>query len=445
MKRFFGLWMIVLSLSVLLPRAAFAYHAPSLTLSIYHQDGTLQSSFSVETANEAGGAKVAAEDLGNDGTPEIIMGMGLGNEPRVSIYRLDGSVIDSFLAYDAGMGTGITVAACDVNGDGVKEIITGTQYGGGPQVGIWGYDGNAWQVAARFFAYDELFRGGVNVSCGDVDGDGAKEIITTPGPSGGPHVKIWKSQEKKLILSQEFFPFAQEETGGVLSSVHDGKVFVTLQKTTGAHIVKSYVIHSPPELVNVQTNTTVQTSALFFADDELVLGSLQDGYIVGSTTFVANLPFGSVSAAAADIDADGDDEILTIGDRPLFSAVAETRIEIDLSEQRLYAYEDGILANSFLISSARSPWITPVGAHSVLAKLPYVDYTWSYGPGNPENYSLGLVPYNLRIYPHIYIHYAYWHNNFGHPMSHGCVNVNLENMKWIYDFAEEGIPVEVRA
>jgi lipoprotein-anchoring transpeptidase ErfK/SrfK len=73
-----------------------------------------------------------------------------------------------------------------------------------------------------------------------------------------------------------------------------------------------------------------------------------------------------------------------------------------------------------------------------------VNYTWNYGPDDPRNYDLGPVKYNLRIYPHIYIHYAYWHNNFGRPMSHGCVNVNWDNMKWLYDWAEEGIPVTVR-
>lgn len=428
-----------------IPRPVSSYHTPYLTVSIYEQDGTLQSSFSVPTANEVGGAKIVAEDLGTDGIPEIVIGNGLGNEPRVSLYRTDGSLIDSFLAYDQGMGTGITVDVCDVDGDGAKEIVTGTQYGGGPQVGIWGYNGYGWEVSARFFAYDELFRGGVNVSCGDLNGDGMEELITNPGPTGGPHVKIWESQNNKLVLAEEFFPFAQEEAGGIVSTVHDEKLFVALQKTSGARVVKEYLIHSSPTLNDVHENSLLQSSSLFFVNDELTMSALDDGYIVGSTVFVADVPFGSVSADAADSDGDGDDEIFTIGDRPLFDSTAQTRIEIDLSEQRLYAYEDGILANSFLISSARSPWTTPVGEHSVLAKLPYVDYTWSYGAGNPENYSLGLVPYNLRIYPHIYIHYAYWHNNFGHPMSHGCVNVNLENMKWIYDWADVGIPVEVRA
>lgn len=118
-------------------------------------------------------------------------------------------------------------------------------------------------------------------------------------------------------------------------------------------------------------------------------------------------------------------------------------IDVSLSEQRLRAYENGKLVNTFLISSGNRKFPTPKGEFSVLAKLPVVRYQWSYGTDHPDNYDLGNVPYNLRIMPHKYIHYAYWHNNFGHVMSHGCVNVNLANIKWIYRWADEGIPVSI--
>ena len=117
---------------------------------------------------------------------------------------------------------------------------------------------------------------------------------------------------------------------------------------------------------------------------------------------------------------------------------------VDLSEQRLYAYNDGVLENSFLISSGINN-LTPLGKHAILAKIYEVDYRWSYGVNDPRNYDLGVVPYNLRFFPHIYLHYAYWHNNFGHVMSHGCVNVSLTNMKWLYNWAEKGDEVNVRA
>ena len=116
-------------------------------------------------------------------------------------------------------------------------------------------------------------------------------------------------------------------------------------------------------------------------------------------------------------------------------------IRVSLREQRIRAYENGKLVNTFLVSTGSWRFPTPKGEFSVLAKLPWVNYKWVYSIGNPDNYDLGSVPYNLRVMPHKYIHYAYWHNNFGRTMSHGCINVNLKNVKWIYRWADEGIPV----
>lgn len=118
-------------------------------------------------------------------------------------------------------------------------------------------------------------------------------------------------------------------------------------------------------------------------------------------------------------------------------------IRVSLKEQRLRAYEYGKLVDTFLISSGKGKYPSPHGDFSVLDKDPVVDYIWSYSPGNPDNFDLGDVPYNLRYTGHKYIHYAYWHHNFGHPMSHGCINVSLSNSKWIYRWADKGVPVSI--
>lgn len=442
-------FLFILALFVItstIPSVAQAHHIPTgLTVSILNKDGTVERTFETPTANVAGGAKVAVADTGADGVPEIVIGNGLGNEPRVTIYRADGSSVTSFLAYDVAMGYGITVAVCDVDGDGTNEILTGTQYGAGPHVQTFDVSGNT-KVAGGFMAYAESFRGGVNISCGDLDDDGRAELVTSPGPSGGPHVRVWNFADGAWSVQNEFFAFAPAEIGGVVTTVHEQTLYVTLQKTANNHVVKSYVIHKGVQEDSEQENNTVTTSSLFTFDDQLVATSTEGGYVANHDFALSlDVPFGSVNADAADIDGDGTTEIIAVPDRLLFSSLTDKKdIIVDLSDQRLYAYENGVLANTFLVSTGKYPFATPLGNHSVLAKLPFVDYTWSYGPGNPNNYALGLVPYNLRIYPHVYIHYAYWHNNFGHPMSHGCINVNLENIKWIYNWGEAGIPVVVQ-
>src|SRR5207244_5549205 len=102
---------------------------------------------------------------------------------------MDGTVLRSFFAYDAGFSGGVSVAAGDVNGDGRADIITGAGAGGAPHVKAFsGLDGS---VLRSFFAYDAGFSGGVYVAAGDVNGDGRTDIVTGAGAGGMPHVKAF--------------------------------------------------------------------------------------------------------------------------------------------------------------------------------------------------------------------------------------------------------------
>jgi len=104
---------------------------------------------------------------------------------------------------------GVQVAAGDIDGDGLTEIITGTRLGGGPQVRVFDWFGH---LKLQFLAYHPLFRGGVNVAAGDLNGDGSDEIITGAGPGGGPHVRIFNAQAQVIM---QFFAYHQDFRGGV--------------------------------------------------------------------------------------------------------------------------------------------------------------------------------------------------------------------------------------
>src|SRR5215203_1781986 len=77
---------------------------------------------------------------------------------------------------------GINVTLGDINGDGVMDVIVGAGAGpdGGPHVRV--FSGTDLSELASFYAYDPSFAGGVTVAAADVDGDGRADIITGAGP-----------------------------------------------------------------------------------------------------------------------------------------------------------------------------------------------------------------------------------------------------------------------
>ena len=141
----------------------------------------------------AGGVTVAAGDVTGDGVAEFITGARAGGWPQVRAFSLAGGVVTevaSFLAYNQTFAGGVTVAAGDVTGDGVAEFITGAGAGGWPHVRAFSLAGGVVTEVASFLAYSQAFAGGISVAAGDMTGDDVADIITGTGPSGGPQVRV---------------------------------------------------------------------------------------------------------------------------------------------------------------------------------------------------------------------------------------------------------------
>jgi hypothetical protein len=141
---------------------------------LFDASGRLRNSFFAYDQKFRGGVNVALGDVDGDGQEEIVTAPGPGLEPRIKIFTVAGRLKTSFLAYDQKFVKGVNLTIGDINGDGVEEIITGPGEGGGPQVRVFNARGN---VLSDFFAYDKSFHGGITVSASDINEDGQLEIL----------------------------------------------------------------------------------------------------------------------------------------------------------------------------------------------------------------------------------------------------------------------------
>ena len=122
-------------------------------------------------------------------------------------------------------------------------------------------------------------------------------------------------------------------------------------------------------------------------------------------------------------------------------SVGEKWIEVDLSDQKLYMKEGDTTGGAFLVSTGK--WYpTPTGEWRIWTKL---RYTRMKGGSKALGtfYDLPNVPYTMYYYQGYGIHGAYWHNDFGRPRSHGCVNMRPEEAGVVFNWASVGTRVVV--
>ena len=111
-------------------------------------------------------------------------------------------------------------------------------------------------------------------------------------------------------------------------------------------------------------------------------------------------------------------------------------IEIRLGSQRLVAWEGKRPVYAIVVSTGKPGFSTPVGTFKIQTKLPIARM-------QGDDYDVPDVP-NTMYYSGSYaIHGAYWHRNFGTPVSHGCTNVALDHAKWLFEWASVGTPIVV--
>lgn len=186
---------------------------------VYWHDGYPFSEFNAYGTDKLG-VNVACGDVDGDGVDEIVTGPGPGQAfgPQVRVFEADGTPVigGGFFAYGT-FNYGVNVSTGDIDGDGVEEIVTGAGPGAvfGPHVRAFELDGTP-VPGVSFFAYGTN-KYGVNVTCADIDGDGYDEIITGAGPGEvfGPHVRAWNydGEEITAISQVSFLAYGTNKFG----------------------------------------------------------------------------------------------------------------------------------------------------------------------------------------------------------------------------------------
>ncbi|QGJ71066.1 Hypothetical protein PBC10988_27690 [Planctomycetales bacterium 10988] len=255
---------------------------------VFEPNGAEVLSFFPYHPNFTGGVRVATGDINGDGHLDIVTAPGSGGGPHIKVFdsRTGGllsGVTNNFYAFEPTFTGGVTLAVGDVNGDGFDDIITGAGATGGPRVTV--FSGANGSILSDFFAYEPTFYGGIRVAAGDLTGDGKAEIITSPGPGGGPRVRVFdgSSGDPMLGSNGDFFAYNPGFLGGLFVASGDingdgfDDIITSPDATGGPHVV-----------VRTASGQILQN---FFAYDPNFLGG--------------------VRVAVADLNGDGFDDLLT--------------------------------------------------------------------------------------------------------------------------------------
>jgi hypothetical protein len=171
----------------------------------------------------------------------------------------------------------------------------------------------------------------------------------------------------------------------------------------------------------------------------------------------------STASVPANGAPDYDESLFATAPNPVADGVGSghgpKRIVVSIAEQHLWAYDGDTLVLDTPVSTGIEPNHTEVGRFRVRYKVLSEDMrgatdtegnvVWVVGDGGSA--PPGSIPYGVPDVPNVMyvnldaeaLHGAYWHNNFGHPMSHGCINLPLDVAAFLYGWAPLGTPVTV--
>jgi len=270
-------------------------------VSVYGPDGSLKKTLTPFGSNFDGVRTVMA-DFNNDGVDDLAVGTGPGVIAQVTLLDgVTGANLFTTFPFEDFTG-GVFVSAGDIDSDGAAELVVTPDEGGGPRVSV--YEGKTFTQTLSYFGInDPNFRGGARAGVGDLNGDGFADIAVSAGFQGGPRVSLWDGKSlashKFKNLTSDFFVFEDTLRNGAYVAIGDvnGDGFGDLIAGAGPGGGPRVKILSGADLLNPAIGpANAAPFANFFAGD------------------INNR--GGVRVAAKTFDADLNADVLTgVGDR----------------------------------------------------------------------------------------------------------------------------------
>ena len=222
---------------------------------------------------------------------------------------------------------------------------------------------------------------------------------------------------------------AATAAGWLTVTPDDGKLTITADR---AAIQKS--IDTLPAKVNrapVNATTIVNSS-----------GDVLDDVTPGVTGRELGDVSGAAATFASQISKGNGTLALPVKDTPFSSTSLLRKIDVNLSTETLTVTENGNVVDSWLVSSGRGDFATHTGSFTV---------NWKLDSQNMGDTDLTKAPfyYQPDVKWVMYfngdeaLHGVYWHDNWGTPMSHGCVGMPEWRAQWLFDWSPQGIEVNV--
>lgn len=437
----------------------------------------VENTITVEADGTDVGLKPLVADIDNDGSPEIIVFESTGSQvkPLVRIYDRHGvqkKIYPLFVPENS--GTEISAAVGNVDSDSSPEILVSFPQSNSSVVYVFDSTFKYNDPKHPSFVAFPSIAAGVRVTTGNVTGDARQEVIVGTGAGVKAHVGLFDQNGKQY--GTDIIPFADEDTEGVtlatVASKGNTYADVAIGLASGAQTwfkvytidsAFTYPVRTEQRVWSREWKSGVNLASADFLHDgnqELAIAPLSDQ----QTQLEFYHPDGSKENSISPLY--GFEEAFRGGaefafgqldsDLPLELVIAPRvqvqrgdlskgtkYIETDLSEQVTTAWENGYIVEQFLISSGAGKRPTPTGETKVFYKKAIIDYN---GAAFNETYDFPNTPWNTEFREGGYFfHTAYWHHNFGHPMSHGCINMKEPDAHFIYDWADIGTTVIVHA